>query len=196
MFELLFKKFDEKIKLTDEEKELCKTFFIPKKLRKRQYLLQEGDVCRYAAFVEKGFLRCYTVDEKGNEQMLQIAFEGWWMADQYSFLTNTPSRYNIDALEDCELLLITRQAEEEMLTKVPKLERYFRVLLQNSLIATIKRLESSLSDTAEEKYSGLLSNCPTVAQRLPQHMLASLIGITPETLSRIRKKISAPKASR
>ena len=195
MFELLFEKFDEKIQLTDEEKQLCKTFFIPKKLRKKQYLLQEGDVCKYGAFVEKGFLRCYTTDDKGNEHMLQFAFEGWWMADQYSFLTNTPSRYNIDAMEDCELLLITRDAEEKMMQTVPKLERYFRVLLQNSLIATIKRLESSLSDTAEERYNRLLKNCPTVAERVPQHMLASAIGITPETLSRIRKQMSLRKST-
>lgn len=193
MFELLFQKFDEKIQLTEEEKKLCKSFFIPKKLRKKQYLLQEGDICKYGAFVEKGFLRCYTVDEKGNEHMLQFAFEGWWMSDQYSFLTNTPSRYNIDALEDCELLLITRESEEKMLRAIPKLERYFRVLLQNSLIATIKRLESSLSDTAEEKYNRLLTNCPSIADRVPQHMLASAIGITPETLSRIRKQMSLRK---
>ena len=193
MFELLFQKFDEKVQLSMEEKMLCKSFFIPKKLRKKQYLLQEGDVSKYGAFVEKGFLRSYTVDDKGNEHMLQFAFEGWWISDQYSFLTNTPSRYNIDALEDCELLLITKEAEEQMLLKVPKLERYFRVLLQNSLIATIRRLESSLTDTAEEKYNRLLKNCPTIAERVPQHMLASAIGITPETLSRIRKQMSLRK---
>ena len=193
MFELLFQKFDEKIELTQQQKELSKTFFIPKKIRRKQYLLQEGDVCKYTAFVEKGFLRCYTVDNKGNEHILQFAFEGWWMADQYSFLTNTPSRYNIDALEDCELLLLTKQAEEEMLNRIPELERYFRILLQNSLIATIQRLESSLNDTAEEKYNRLLKNCPTIAERVPQHMLASAMGITPETLSRVRKQISVRK---
>ncbi len=193
MFELLFKKFDEKVQLSDDEKQLARSFFIPKKIRKRQYLLQEGDVCKYGAFVEKGFLRCYTVDEKGNEHMLQFAFEGWWMADQYSFLTNTPSRFNIDALEDCELLLISKESEEKMLEKIPKLERYFRLLLQNSLIATFKRLESSLSDTAEEKYNRLVTNCPTIVERVPQHMLASAIGITPETLSRIRKQMSLRK---
>jgi CRP-like cAMP-binding protein len=194
MFELLFQKVDEKIELTQHEKELSKTFFTPKKIRKKQYLLQEGDVCKYAAFVEKGFLRCYTVDDKGNEHILQFAFEGWWMADQYSFLTNTPSRYNIDALEDSELLLLTKQAEEEMLHKIPKLERYFRILLQNNVIATIQRLESSLNDTAEEKYNRLLKNCPTIAERVPQHMIASAMGITPETLSRIRKQMSVRKS--
>lgn len=193
MFELLFKKFDEKIQLSQEEKQLAKSFFIPKKIRKRQYMLQEGDVCKYIIFVEKGFLRCYTVDEKGNEHMLQFAFEGWWMSDQYSFLTNTPSRYNIDALEDSELLLLTRESEEKMLDKIPKLERYFRLLLQGSLIATFKRLESSLSDTAEEKYNRLVNDCPSIVERVPQHMLASAIGITPETLSRIRKQLSLRK---
>ena len=193
MFELLFQKFDEKIQLNEEEKQLTKSFFIPKKIRKKQYMLQEGDVCKYTAFVEKGFLRCYTIDDRGNEHILQFAFEGWWIADQYSFLTNTPSRYNIDALEDCELLLLTKESEEQMLEKIPRLERYFRLLLQNSLIATFRRLESSLSDTAEEKYNRLLTNCPTIADRVPQHMIASAMGITPETLSRIRKQMSLRK---
>ncbi|MGZ5134987.1 MAG: Crp/Fnr family transcriptional regulator [Flavitalea sp.] len=193
MFELLFQKFDEKINLTPQQKELSKSFFIPKKLRKKQYLIQEGDVCKYTAFVEKGFLRCYTVDNKGNEHILQFAFEGWWIADQYSFLTNKPSRYNIDTLEDSELLLLTKQAEEKLLEEIPLLERYFRILLQNNLIATIQRLESSLNDTAEEKYNRLLKNCPTIAERVPQHMLASAMGITPETLSRIRKQMSVRK---
>ena len=100
MFELLFQKFDEKIGLTEEEKELSRKFFTPKKLRKRQYLLQEGDVCKYVAFVEKGLLRAYTVNDKGQEHISQFAFEGWWISDQLSFLTGEPSNYNIDSLED------------------------------------------------------------------------------------------------
>jgi len=193
MFELLFQKFDEKIQLTEEGKLLSKSFFIPKKLRKKQYLLQEGDVCKYVAFVEKGILRQYTVDDKGNEHILQFAFEGWWMADHYSFLTGEPSLYNIDALEDCELLLLSKQAEEQLLEKLPKFERFFRLLLQNNLIATLRRLESSLSGTAEEKYNQLIQSCPTLAERIPQHMIASFLGITPETVSRIRKQMSLRK---
>ena len=190
MFELLFQKFDEKVQLTNEEKELSKSFFLPKKLRKRQYLLQEGDVAKYVAFVEKGMLRSYTIDEKGNEHILQFAFEGWWISDMYSFIAGEPSTYNIDALEDCELLLLSRQAEEKLFERIPKTERFFRILLQNHLIATQRRLVSSLSRTAEEKYNELVQSCPTIPQRVPQHMMASFLGITPETLSRIRKQMS------
>jgi CRP-like cAMP-binding protein len=194
MFELLFQKFDEKITLSEEEKQLSRSFFIPKKLRKKQYLLQEGDVCKYVAFVEKGLLRSYTVNDKGTEHITQFAFEGWWIADQFSFLTGAPSEYNIEAMEDCELLLLTKQAEEQMLEKIPKLERFFRILLQNNLIATQKRLDSSLSQTAEERYNELIKDCPgTLPQRIPQHMLASFLGITPETLSRIRRQMSLRK---
>src|SRR5690242_1126371 len=171
MFEVLFQKLDEKITLTEDEKELCKHFFTPKKLRRRQYILQEGDVCKYVAFVEKGMLRSYTIDDKGGEHIMQFAFEGWWIADQYSFLTGEPAVYTIDALEDSELLLISRQAEEELLNKIPKFERYFRILLQNSLIATQRRLISSLSQTAEERYHQLINVCPTIPQRVPQHMM-------------------------
>ncbi|MDB5232159.1 MAG: Crp/Fnr family transcriptional regulator [Chitinophagaceae bacterium] len=190
MYELLFSNFDNKINLSEEEKQLSSSFFQPKKLRKKQYFLQEGDVCKYVAFVEKGILYSYTIDEKGLQHIIQFAFEGWWIADQFSFLTGEPSIYHIEALEDCELLLLSKQAEEEMLQKIPKLERYFRLLLQNNLIATQRRLISSLSHTAEEKYQQLLTSCSTIPERVPQHMMASYLGITPETLSRIRRKIT------
>ena len=192
MFELLQKSISEKVSLTEEEFDFCKTLFIPKKLRKKQYLLQEGDVCRYTSFVEKGMLRMFTVDEKGNEPILQFSSEGWWVADLYSFLTDEPSNYNIEALEDCELLLITKESWDILLEKVPAFERYFRVLIQNSLIATQRRLMSSISETAEEKYLKLIDNFPGCLQRVPQHMIASYLGITPETLSRIRKQMVLP----
>lgn len=187
MYELLLQKISEKVLLSAEEQELCKQFFQPKKLRKKQFLLQEGDPCRYAAFVEKGMLRSYSIDDRGNEHIVQFAFEGWWISDHFSFLTGEPSQYAIDALEDCELLLLSRQAEEELLTAIPKLERYFRILLQNSLISFQRRLIGRLSKSAEERYFDLAQSCPTIPQRVPQHMMASFLGITPETLSRIRK---------
>jgi CRP-like cAMP-binding protein len=193
MFELLLQSIEEKISISKEEFDFCKTLFIPKKLRKKQYLLQEGDVCRYTAFVEKGMLRTFTVDEKGNEPILQFSMEGWWIADLYSFLTEEPSMYNVEALEECELLLITKENWEILLAKVPAFERYFRLLIQNNLIATQRRLMSSLSESAEEKYTKLINNFPGCIQRVPQHMIASYLGITPETLSRIRAQMAARK---
>lgn len=114
--------------------------------------MQEGDVCKYQAFVEKGILRSYTIDEKGSEHILQFASEGWWMADLSSYLTGEPSFLNMDVLEEAELLLITKSSCEMAIQKIPKLERYFRIIIQNNFVATQKRLLQSFSETAEEKY--------------------------------------------
>ncbi len=189
MYELLAQAINEKVKLTEDEHKLCATFFTPKKLRKRQYLLQQDDVCKYTAFVEKGVLRSYTIDDKGSEHIVQLACEGWWISDLYSFLTGEPSIYNIDALEDCQLLLLAKPANEALLENVPKMERYFRILTQNALVSFQRRVVGSLSQSAEEKYNNLLNNNPDIVRRVPQHMIASFLGVTPETLSRVRKQM-------
>ena len=190
-FTLLRKKIGETIKISEEDFEICKSLFIPKRLRKKQYILQEGDVCKYTIFVEKGLLRTFTVDDKGNEHILQFATEGWWVADLYSFFTNEPSIYNVEALEDCELLMITRPSWEILLEKVPVFERYFRILIQNNLIATQKRLIGSLSETAEARYLRFMSTYPDCMKRVPQHMIAAYLGITRETLSRTRANLAS-----
>lgn len=190
MFEVLLGNINKKISLTEKEQELVKTFFIPKKLRRKQFLLQEGEVCQYTAFVEKGLLRSYNVDEKGHEHVLQFAVEDWWIADLYSFLTGEPSGYNIDALEDTELLLINGSSYEAMMEAVPKMERYFRILTQNSLVATQRRLSGNISLSAEENYKQLIAGNNTILQRVPQHMIASFLGIAPETLSRVRRQMT------
>lgn len=191
MHELLFQNINQRINLSPEEEEKLKTFFIPKKLRRRQYLLQEGEVCQYAAFVEKGLLRSYSIDKKGNEHIMQFAMENWWISDLYSFFSGEPSSYMIDALEDSELLLIKRDRYEELLKAIPSMERYFRLLLQNNLIATQRRLNDKLSLPAEELYRTMIETCDNIPQRIPQQMIASFLGITRETLSRIRKKMAA-----
>ena len=193
MFELLQEKIAGKVQLTEEEMSTVKAAFLPKKIRKRQYLLQEGDVCKYQAFVVKGILRSYIIDEKGAEHILQFAPEGWWITDLYSYLTSEPSNFSIDALEDAELLMIARPEWEELMRKLPKLEHYFRVLVQNHLIATQRRLLQTITQTAEEKYILFAQTYPDCIQRVPQHMIASYLGISRETLSRLRKQIAIRK---
>ncbi|MDE3143604.1 MAG: Crp/Fnr family transcriptional regulator [Bacteroidota bacterium] len=188
MFELLFKSITDKIEISLIELDSVQSFFTTKKLRRKQYLLQEGDVCKYIAFVTKGVLKSYTIDEKGAEHIIQFATEGWWVSDNYSFLTGLAASYTIDAMEDSELLLITHAAMEEMLFAIPKMEKYFRILFQNNIIAIQNRLVCSLTQTAEEKYKKMNDDYPNIIQRVPQHTIASFLGITPETLSRIRKQ--------
>lgn len=152
MFDLLYSNIQKKVALSEKEFQQCQSFFTQKKLRKKQYLLQEGEACKYTAFVNKGVLRSYTIDDKGIEHIVQFAMEDWWIADMYSFLTSEPSTYNIDAMEDAELLLITKPAQDEMVLAVPQMERYLRLLMQSNLIALQRRLLSSLNFTAEDKY--------------------------------------------
>lgn len=192
MYELFFQKFKEKVPLTAEEETQIASYLTPKKLRKRQYLLQEGDVCKTIAFVEKGILREYSVDN-GEDYIIQFALEGWTISDLFSFLTGEPATYNIDALEDAELVLINKSAHEELLLRQPKYETYMRLLITNAYIALQKRFTSIISVPAEEQYTSFKQMYPDIVQRVPQHMIASYMGMTPETLSRVRKKIISKK---
>jgi CRP-like cAMP-binding protein len=193
MYEIFFQKFNEKVPLTPEEEAHIKKYLSPKKLRKKQYLLQEGDVCKAIAFVEKGALRAYSVDDSGSEHIIQFALEGWTISDLYSFLTGEPATYNIDALEDSELVLISKSAHEQLLKEVSKYETYTRIQITGAYIAMQKRITSIISLPLEERYNNLTALYPNIVQRVPQHMIAAFMGLTPETLSRVRKKISARK---
>ena len=193
MYELFFQSFNEKISLTADEQEAIKNYLTPKKLRKRQYLLQEGDICKTVAFVEKGALREYSVDETGGEHIIQFALEGWTISDLFSFLTGEAATYNIDALEDAELVLISKSAHEELLKKFHKYETYTRLQMTGAYLAMQKRLNSINSLSLEERYLDFITLYPNIVQRVPQHMIASYMGLQPETLSRIRRKISVNK---
>ena len=193
MYELFFHKFNEKVNLSEEEEEVIKQYLTPKKLRKKQYLLQEGDVCKHIAFVEKGALKAYVVDDAGAESIIQFALEGWVISDLYSFLTGEPATYNIDALENAELVLISKSAHEELLKKLPIYETYIRLQITGAYIALQKRLTSIISLPLEERYKNFLAVYPNIAQRVPQHMIASYMGLTPETLSRVRSRMASRK---
>lgn len=189
MYDIIFKHLEEKVSLNPAEKELIKTFFKPKKIKKKQFVVVEGHVCNYLTFVSKGLLKSYNVDEKGNEHINQFSPEGWWTSDMSSFFSGGISFYSIDAMEDSEVLLITREDFENLTIQVPVMDRYFRLLFQNSLITKERRLISSHTHTAEEKYRHIVENNPDLIKRIPQNLLASYLGLSPETLSRLKKNI-------
>jgi CRP-like cAMP-binding protein len=164
--------------------------FIHRPLSAGEFLQRAGDVARYAAFVASGCLRNYVIDAKGKEHIIQFAPETWWLADSNSLSTGAPSTYFIEAIEDSELLLIDGPGHERILDKVPAYGVAFRTGLQRHAAAKDQRIVSTLSATAEERYLEFLATYPSIVQRVPQMMLASFLGVTPETLSRIRKNLS------
>jgi len=178
------------MEVSDQEFEMIQAAFKPKKLRKRQYLLQKGDVCKYLSFVCKGAMRQYSVDDKGVEHIVRFGIERWWMADYESFTTNTPCNYDIDAIEDTELLQISSEHLDELKSKVPAVDAMISKMNQRSYVSHQKRIHSSISQTAEERFTDLMNTYPEFLQRFPQNMIASYLGISPETLSRIRKQMT------
>ncbi|WP_316794960.1 Crp/Fnr family transcriptional regulator [Pedobacter agri] len=193
MINVLFNHIEEKVSLSSDDKLLIEKFFYPKKLRKKQYLLQEGDVCRDIVFVAKGLLRTYNIDEKGNEHMSLFGWKGWWLSDFNSFLSGEPAIFNIDAIENSELLTLSRNHYEELTLAVPIMDRYFRILYQNSLVTKERRLMSTITHSAEERYLQLTASNQQIIERIPQNLIASYLGIAPETLSRIKKNLLSKK---
>ncbi|HEX5168205.1 MAG TPA: Crp/Fnr family transcriptional regulator [Cyclobacteriaceae bacterium] len=187
-YDLILKNISRHIKLSPDEEKYFINILKDRSLRKRQYLLQAGDVCRHECFVTKGCLRAYTVDKKGDEHIVMFAIEDWWISDLYSFLTGTPATQHIEALEETEVLLIEKDDLEKLYTEVPKFDRLMRILMQNAFIANQRRILASISQTAEEQYLNFIQKYPALEQRIPQHQIASYLGIAPETISRIRKK--------
>jgi CRP-like cAMP-binding protein len=189
MFQLLLEHINKRVRLTNEEFETISKFFIPKKLRKKQFLLNEGEVCRNIGFVNSGCLRQYRIDSKGSEHIIQFAIKDWWVSDLHSFLSGNPATDNIDALKDTEVLLLERSAREELLNACPKMEKFFRILIEANHVATNQRIVDSLSTTAEERYQKFIKTYPELFEQIPQNQIASYLGITPQSLSRIRKKL-------
>lgn len=181
------------IHLTEKEFDFFVQHLSWRKLRKRQFLLQAGEVCRYNFYVVKGCLSMYEIDEAGRERVLHFATENWWTGDLYSFLTQMPTSFHIECLEDAEFLQIEAQCMENLYAQIPKFERFFRILVQNSLIATHRRLISVMSRSATERYYEFIEKYPDLDQRIANHHIASYLGIAPESLSRLRKEYATKK---
>ncbi|WP_276483508.1 Crp/Fnr family transcriptional regulator [Paraflavitalea pollutisoli] len=193
MFEKFLEQFNKKVPLTAAESTQLQEHLTVKKVRKKQYLLQEGEVCKNLAFVEKGLLRAYSIDDTGREHIIQFALEGWVISDLYSFLTGEPATYNIEAIEDTEVVLISQSAHATLLLQIPKYETFTRLNITGAYLAMQKRLTSTISATLEDRYEAFIALYPHIAERVPQHMIAAYLGLTPETLSRVRKRISLHK---
>ena len=188
MWESLIRNFNRFISLSPDDITIIQSLFVPKKFRKRQYILQEGEIAKCEYFITAGLTRTYEIDEKGLEHIVQFGLEDWWIGDLYSFLTETPSKFNIDCLDETMVLQISRPDLETLYKKVPATERHFRLLIQNAYIASTKRISSTLSKTAEERYDDFINRYPQIDQRVPNHQIASYLGITPQSLSRIRRR--------
>jgi len=176
--------------LSASELESIKTAFIPKKIKRRHFFLQEGDLCKYFAFIVKGAMRQYFIDDKGIEHIVHLGIENWWMGDRESWVMFSPSNYYIEACEDSELLLITRHDTLRLIEQHPAFNEMVRRMDDRNNIATQKRIASYISLTAEKRYLDFVDSHPDFLMRFPQHVIASYLGITKDTLSRVRKQLS------
>jgi len=173
-----------------DELAFVRTLFQPRTLAAGQFLQRAGEVARLAAFVARGCLRSFVIDGKGKEHVVQFAPEQWWLADAISLSTGTPSQYFFAAIEDSDLLVIDGPGHQQIVDRVPGYSHAMRAGLQKHAAAKDVRIVKTLSATAEERYLDFMQTFPTVAQRVPQWMLASYLGVSPETVSRIRKNLS------
>ncbi|MFV5697697.1 Crp/Fnr family transcriptional regulator [Flavobacterium sp. ZT3R17] len=193
MTELLKQNIAAHISLSENEMEVFCNLFEYKTIRKKSFLLREGEVCKFEGFVTKGLFRVYHIDQNGFEQVLYFAIENWWITDIDSFTTETPSQLFIEAIEDSEVFLISKKDKEFAYANLPKIEKLFRVMTQKTHIALQRRMIDNLSKTAESRYLEFAEKYPQFIQRLSNIQVAAYLGITNVFLSNIRKKIAFKK---
>lgn len=181
------------IELTPEEEAYFTSLLKRRTIKKRQYLVQAGEPSKYDSFVTKGCLRATYTRPDGQEYIVQFAIEGWWIGDVDSFLTGEPATYDVEALEDSELLQLDYPSLEGLFKLVPKFERYFRLIFQRSYVHLQRRILAGLSQTAEERYLDFAQRYPDILRRVPQYQVAAYLGITPEFLSQLRQRLAARK---
>lgn len=188
--DLILRNVSKHITLNEDEKDFFQSILQERKLKKKEFILKPGEVCRAENFVTGGCLRIYSIDDSGAEHVGMFAMEDWWVSDMYSFLTQTPATYFIDALEATTVLQISRENLDILYERVPKFERFFRILLQNAFIAQQRRINQNLSFTAEERYLNFIKTYPLLEKRLPLKQISAYLGITPEFLSMLRRKLA------
>ncbi|MHB8207424.1 Crp/Fnr family transcriptional regulator [Mucilaginibacter sp.] len=186
---LIIESITRHIRLSDEEKEHFIGLLQPKTYKRKDFILEEGQVCKYSYFVTEGCLRGFTVDNNGFEHVLNFAPEGWWIADMYSLLTQKPGILNIEALENTEVLLLSKSRQENLYHEIPQFERFFRIITENSLVSYQQRLIDNLSLTAEERYHNFCRRYPSLINTLPKKQIAAYIGVTPEFFSRMQRQM-------
>lgn len=177
------------ITLTPEEQEKVLSVTEYKTYKPKSILLKEGEICLYSYFVTKGILRSYTVDENGVEHVMSFASPGWWIADMYSYLSQRPGQLYIETNEESEVIVLSKENQERLYDEVPKIERFFRILIENSLVANQQRLIDNLSFTAEARYDKFTKKHPDLIHCLPQKQIASYIGVTPEFFSKMKARL-------
>jgi len=191
----LLKYISNHITLTPEEEELLLSKVRVRKFLKGQYVLQSGDICKYINFMISGTLKSFHMDNKGNEHILAFAIENWWIGDLGSFTAQKPADYTIQCIENCELAQLSYDDLQILYTEIPQLERFFRIIIQRAYVYFQRRIIDNLSLTAKEKYLNFIKQYPLFEQRVPQYMIASYLGFTPEFLSNIRKERSSGSKS-
>ncbi|MCB9284153.1 MAG: Crp/Fnr family transcriptional regulator [Lewinellaceae bacterium] len=182
--------FENYLPLIEEEKADVEAYFKERRVKRRQFILQEGDICKHNTFVVEGCFRMYMVDEKGKEHNLQFAVENWWIGDIGSFHSEEPSKLYIEALENSVILQIKKEDQLRLFVDHPKFNRIFRVFTENALVGAQRRILQNISSTAEERYLDFLNRYPHFFNRISNVQIASYLGVTPEFLSTIRKKIA------
>jgi len=193
MTDLLKQNIANHINLSDEEFEKFSSLFQAKTIKKKQFILQEGEVCKFEGYVTKGLFRVYHIDQNGFEQILYFAIENWWITDIDSFTNEKPSQLFIEALEDGEVLLISKKNKEFAYANLPQIEKLFRVMTQKTHVALQRRMIDNLSKTADQRYLDFIGKYPQLYQRLSNLQIAAYLGISHEFLSKIRKKLSLKK---
>lgn len=181
------------ISLDEEETAYFLSSLESEAVSRRTLLAKEGEVCRYSIFVVDGALKSFTIDKQSHEHVISFALSGWWIADMYSLIHQKPGVLRIESLADSNLLLLSKQKQEEIYRRVPKFERFFRIITENALVASQQRIINNLTMTAEERYVHFTGKYPFVMECAPLHNIASYLGMTPEFLSKIRRRLATKK---